>query len=127
MSEIIYLVATLEVNDRNLSDTRGLSLQRTDEGLFPDECHEHVGGWFACVDYPGGTIWVNDEGLLLGLEQNQFASAGAQQYLVGTAVFTGPTGPDGETTSVSPNLIRALEETIGASLPIKDNWRTLVI
>jgi hypothetical protein len=127
MSEITYLVATLEVNNRDLFSTNGFSVHKTDEHQFGAECNQHVGGWFAVVDCPAGSVWVNDEGLLLGLEQNLFATAIAQQYLVGTAVFTGPTGPNGETTSVSPVLIRCLEETIGESLPVSYSPLAIII
>ena len=119
IDHIRYLVVTTEAN-REASDgnTAGFSVYHSCEATFGDECRDHVGGWFTAVtDSLGGSVWVHDEGLLIGLEQNLFASAGTGQYLVGTAVFTGPTGPDGETTSVDPELIAGVEEWCGAKLP----------
>jgi hypothetical protein len=59
-----------------------------------------VGGAFDCVTTKvGGNIivgYVNDEGLLIGLEQNWFASALFGRNLVGPCVIVGGESPSGE-------------------------------
>jgi hypothetical protein len=59
-----------------------------------------VGGAFDCVTTKvGGNIivgYVNDEGLLIGLEQNWFASALFERNLVGPCVIVSGESPSGE-------------------------------
>lgn len=48
-----------------------------------------VGGYIQLVDMPevAGDMYVNEEGLLMGLEHNVKASYLTGQYIVGTAVI----------------------------------------
>jgi hypothetical protein len=64
-----------------------------------------VGGWVQAIDLDDElTMWLNEEGKLVGLPHNPYAQFawdkrfGAHtDYMVGDAVFTGGTGDEGET------------------------------
>lgn len=63
-------------------------------GLKPMQ--QIVGGYIEMVSLPIGwdrrglaVLWVNEEGLLKGLPENELASSLAQQRLVGPALLTG--------------------------------------
>lgn len=81
-----------------------------------------VEGWFDCVypfspDPDAKTLdivgYVNDEGLLDGLEPNTIASALFGRYLVGRCVVVGTLNPDGnydgESYDIPPQAWRVLE------------------
>jgi hypothetical protein len=59
---------------------------------------------------PGTTVFANDEGILLGLEHNPIASLVVGTNLFGPVVFAGPANSEGETTSVTEEVI---EEILG--------------
>ena len=72
-----------------------------------------VGGWIEAADFDGGTIFVNEEGKLIGLEPNALASnlwwnrnpASLASHLNGTAVVMGPVDSEGDTTSVTQDTV----------------------
>jgi hypothetical protein len=74
-----------------------------------------VGGLIQPVDLePTATVWVNEEGLLLGMEPNRIATDlanefGIQTRLVGTAFLTGGIDEDGNTLGANPEHIRVLK------------------
>ena len=76
-----------------------------------------VGGWIQAVDLkPNLTLWVNEEGKMVGLPVNGFATEmwdsvyGATDVIVGTAVFTGGTDDEGDTIGLSDFQIEALKQ-----------------
>lgn len=84
------------------------------DGSLPHLQHA-VGG---CVDVVALSedldMWVNDEGLLIGLPVNVLATGVAalhgrtHQAYVGTAVFTGGADADGETLALSEEQVQLL-------------------
>lgn len=70
---------------------------------------EAVGGHICSADAPEGhTLYVHDEGLLIGLPLNFLATQLSGQYLVGDAVLVGPVDSEGETAGVDPRFIDLL-------------------
>lgn len=78
-----------------------------------------VGGIFDVVDLPdlGASIYVNDEGLVIGLPMNPRATylwwmcvpnARNNAFLVGDAVLIGATDEDGNDTNLPEELLHAL-------------------
>ncbi|MFA5626108.1 MAG: DUF3846 domain-containing protein [Thiohalomonadaceae bacterium] len=59
-----------------------------------------VGGLFDVAGLEGN-VFVNDEGLLVGLPYNPVASLYAKQHLVGDAVVTGFADAEGNTTDIN--------------------------
>ncbi len=72
---------------------------------------EAVGGLIAPVDCPhGDTVYVNDEGLLMGLPAN-FGAMLVSQYpgpLVGDAIVCGPLDGNGDHLPLSAPVVRFL-------------------
>ena len=70
-----------------------------------------VGGYIEPVYGRVGTIYVNEEGLLLGLPFNQEATRfvrgifGELHNLVGTALSVGPADTEGSDTDVRPAVV----------------------
>jgi len=60
------------------------------------EINRLVGGWFDCVNRHGFTVYVHDEGLLIGLRPNNAATLITGQVLVGDVVLVGNLSPSGE-------------------------------
>ena len=84
-----------------------------------DDYQQAVGGLIDAVDLYdiGATLYVNDEGLVIGLPFNARAThlwwlhvpqARNEAYLVGNAVLVGVPDADGETTDIPDELLRAL-------------------
>lgn len=78
---------------------------------------EGVGGWIECVRIPslGVDMWVNEEGKLSDDPvQNPMATClwyenyGPTDVTIGDVVFTGGTGPSGETTGLTDGQLAAL-------------------
>jgi hypothetical protein len=55
-----------------------------------------VGGWFDCVGEEDFTVYVHDEGILLGQSPNVFASVLTNRPLVGDVVILGNRNAQGE-------------------------------
>ena len=85
------------------------------ETELADAIRAAVGGWFTHVSVqPSLDFWVDDEGLLKGLELNKVATQfyqmlGSTSPIVGNAVFTGGSGASGDTLSLDENYARAIE------------------
>jgi len=71
-----------------------------------------VGGRFDVVSTAHADVWVNDEGLLVGLPLNLIATAMTRSPLVGDAVITGPVDHGGETTDILPRLVQLLRRDL---------------
>jgi hypothetical protein len=52
-----------------------------------EEMQLTVGGYIEAVEVDGGTVWVNEDGIRLGLPRNEFASVLAGRTIVGAAIF----------------------------------------
>lgn len=82
-----------------------------------------VDGTVDCVALPdlGIDMWVNDEGLILGLDPNFHASlfarcAGATQPLYfGDVIFTGGPDAEGDTTSLPEGVAEGLARLVTSS------------
>jgi hypothetical protein len=75
-----------------------------------------VGGWVQAVDLTETlTLWANEEGKLVGLPVNGFATelwesrfGAGTDIIVGDIVLTGGTDDEGETLSLTDNQVEAL-------------------
>lgn len=66
-----------------------------------------VGGWFELVCFPNGVdMWVNEDGIALGLPMNALATAAhwkafpnaiGRSFIYGNVIFTGCTDDEGDT------------------------------
>ncbi len=80
-----------------------------------------VGGWIQAVDLSDRlTLWVNEEGKMVGLPHNRYAQllwdeayGEHTDYIVGNAVITGGSDEDGETVSLDDESIAAVKARIG--------------
>ena len=109
-NQITYITVT-DTGDE--ADAPVFAVHTCDRDKFGKSVNAHVGGIFDCVtvvisdEY--ADCWVNDEGLLIGLPLNRFATAAnSGRRLVGTAVITGIADREGNVTSVSTNLIDSI-------------------
>tara|TARA_B110000503_G_scaffold65196_1_gene102506 strand:- start:4685 stop:5047 length:363 start_codon:yes stop_codon:yes gene_type:complete len=93
------------------------SMERLDVAEdFLAKMQNAVDGLIQPVDLTSNlTLWVNEEGLLRNdLGVNRFASIMYQEFfktpdlLLGNAVFTGGTDPEGETLGLSDGMIASL-------------------
>lgn len=79
-----------------------------------------VGGWVQAVDLTSTmTLWANEEGKLVGLPVNGFATelwesrfGVGTDIIVGDVVITGGVDADGETLGLSDTQIEALKALI---------------
>lgn len=93
-----------------------------------DMLHDKCGGWvdvIRMVDDPGVgclDLWVNDESLINGMEPNRAATrvlwAASPRHLFSKYIVHGPavlalSTAEGETVSVTRDIVRVFEETIG--------------
>lgn len=99
---------------------------------------ETVGGPFDVVDTddPAASVWLNDEGIINGLPQNVRATMfiwagkprlrGVQGYF-GDTLVTGQPDEEGETTTVSGDILRLFFQTeqykVEAKFKSEDDWR----
>lgn len=109
-NQITYITVT-DTGDE--ADQPVFAVHTCDLYDFAKAVNAHVGGIFDCVtvEISGeyADCWVNDEGLLIGLPLNRFATAAnGGRRLVGTAVITGTIDREGKLTSVSTNLIDSI-------------------
>ena len=82
-----------------------------------DKLQEAVGGWVQAVDFtPNLTIWVNEEGKLIGLPINPMATFlwekyfGLTDFICGNVIFTGGTGEEGETLGLNEETAKELRD-----------------
>lgn len=76
-----------------------------------------VGGYIEQIALtPDFCTFANEEGKLLGLPLNPYATAFMQKfvgdYIVGTMVFTGPPDGDGDITALDDDIIDLITSTI---------------
>jgi hypothetical protein len=73
-----------------------------------------VGGWFDAVRGEDFVVYVHDEGLLIGLEPNVFATMLTGQVIVGDVVIVGALNEngeyDGENHDVPEEIVRLAKE-----------------
>jgi hypothetical protein len=82
-----------------------------------------VGGWVQAIDLANDlTIWVNEEGKLIGLPHNQTAQKlwdktfwVGSDFIVGDVVLTGGTGEEGETLALAKDTEQRVRELLVAS------------
>lgn len=79
-----------------------------------------VQGYIECVSIKHGDLWLNEEGKLLGLPINKFATdyfrssyAGTDDFIVGDVIFTGGVDEEGETLGLSEEALEQYLEEIG--------------
>jgi hypothetical protein len=77
---------------------------------------EKVGGWVQAIDLTSSlTMWANEEGKLVGLPVNGFATElwesrfGATDIIVGDIVITGGADDEGETIGLTDAQVDALK------------------
>jgi hypothetical protein len=82
-----------------------------------DKLQEAVGGLVQAVDFtPNLTIWVNEEGKLIGLPINPMATFlweryfGLTDFICGNVIFTGGTGEEGETLGLNEETAKELRQ-----------------
>ena len=99
MTDILIMVVPADINEP--------CVMRAIERGDIDAMQSIVGGLFdvARGEGPGGeaiSVWVNDEGLLMGLPLNERASviAGRGAHLVGDAFVTGGVDDEGNTLDI---------------------------
>ena len=82
-----------------------------------------VGGWVQAIDLANDlTIWVNEEGKLIGLPHNQTAQKlwdktfwVGSDFVVGDVVLTGGTGEEGETLPLGDDTAQRVRKILVAS------------
>ncbi len=76
------------------------------------DMQEVVGGLIERVAMPhlNYDVYVNEEGLPMGLPINVLASLMTDRRLVGTVLVTGPVDEDGDLTSVSNGIMKGLAQ-----------------
>lgn len=80
-----------------------------------------VGGWVQAVELSGSlTLWVNEEGKMVGLPHNRYAQAlwndvygEGTDYIVGNAVLTGGTDEHGGTLGLDDESIAKVKARVG--------------
>lgn len=75
--------------------TDGTFTELTLSGNY-QEINALVGGWFDAVRGEDFVVYVHDEGLLIGLEPNVFATMLTGQVIVGDVVIVGALNENGE-------------------------------
>jgi hypothetical protein len=83
-------------------DPDGTVTDVTVDGL--DSMQVVVGGLIEPVQFHDGTMYVNDEGLLLGMEINPVASKLYGGYIVGSALLLGNGDRHGNDTHITKSL-----------------------
>jgi hypothetical protein len=105
---VIKTDGTLERLDLSVSEQELKSLQNA------------VGGYVQVIELEDDfTMWVNEEGKLLGLEENKIATVIWEvrfglgtDIICGDVVFTGGMDEDGETLTISEANIQRLAELV---------------
>lgn len=80
-----------------------------------------VGGWVQAVDLTDAlTLWVNEEGKMVGLPHNRYAQAlwddaygEGTDYIVGNAVLTGGVDEHGDTLGLDDESIATVKARVG--------------
>lgn len=84
-----------------------------------DQLSGSVGGLIEAVDLgPDLTMWLNEEGKLIGLPVNEIGSAlwvleyGNTDIILGDVVFTGPSDENGDTLSLDDKWTSTIKELV---------------
>lgn len=97
-----------------------VTLTQSEDGSTLRSLQAQVGGFIDVVSLAEDLdMWVNDEGLVLGLSLNPVGSViaagyGARQPYVGPVVFTGGPDNEGSTQSLTPSMMIHLQGIITA-------------
>lgn len=86
------------------------------QDTFLKLAQDTVGGWVQMLPLPkkGIDLWLNEEGKMIGLDQNPVATAlwsedwGMTDYMVGNAIITGGVNDEGETLGLTNGQIESL-------------------
>ena len=93
--------------------TDGTFTELTLSGNY-QEINNLVGGWFDAVRGEDFVVYVHDEGLLIGLEPNVFATMLTGRVIVGDVVIVGALNEngeyDGENHDVPDEIVRLTHE-----------------
>lgn len=107
--KVQYLVVKpYSVGDQYEEDRESIRLYETTHDRLGDEIRKHVGGYFDVAQgMIGCSIFVHDEGLLIGLDGNGLATAlhAYGHYLAGPAVIAGGVDNEGNTLSVPTEVL----------------------
>lgn len=106
-----------------------LTSETIDNGCTP--LQERVGGYIEAVssDDDQVTLWINEEGKLMGLPVNELGTTlwhvlspgmAGVDVLCGPVVVSGGTDPEGDTLSIPDGLRHVLEQVQTASLLLAD-------
>ena len=81
-------------------------IETATRAAFGDRVHQIVGGWFDVTVSPDGdSLYVNDEGLLIGMPLNPYAPAWFDRMLVGPMVIVGPVDSEGYEADIRDEAI----------------------
>lgn len=81
-------------------------------GKSYDLLRNAVEGWIECVSLDNADLWLNEEGKLIGLPVNYFATElftqrfGAVDVIVGNVVLTGGADEEGDTVGLDENTLQ---------------------
>jgi len=102
------------------------SMMRSEEKTFTigdsyQMIRDAVDGYIECVHLPsiGVDMWCNEEGKLIGLPQNDFASLffqkdyGVFDSVRGDVIFTGGVDKEGETLGLTDTQLDELKKRLG--------------
>lgn len=95
-------------------------LDITDNTKSLDVLQGAVGGWVQAIDLDASvTLWLNEEGKLVGLPHNPYAQWAWDKafgphtdYMVGDAVFTGGVDDEGMTLGLDDNTAQAIRSMV---------------
>ena len=89
-------------------------IETATRAAFGDRVHQIVGGWFDVTVSPDGdSLYVNDEGLLIGMPLNPYAPAWFDRMLVGPMVIVGPVDSEGYEADISDEIVTKMLTTTG--------------
>jgi hypothetical protein len=91
-----------------------------EEDTLSNLIRETVGGYFDSIRLSklGVTMWIHDEGKLLNMEPNPFATLmwnseyGPTDVIVGNMLLTGPIGPEGEALGLPAEFVELLSTAL---------------
>jgi hypothetical protein len=96
-------------------------IETTTRAAFGDRAREIVGGWFDVAASPNGdSLYVNDEGLLIGMPLNPYAPAWFDRMLVGPMVITGPVDFEGYDADIRPETLALMLATTSLRMDPQD-------
>lgn len=93
------------------------------DGISLEALQSAVGGWVQAIDLEANlTMWLNEEGKLIGLPHNTTAQKlwdktfwTGSDFIVGDVVLTGGTDEEGQTLPLPLNTAQRIRELLVAS------------